>query len=122
MVVELTTLTLVADAPPNVTVAPVMKPVPLMVTDLPPAVLPDGGVTDVTLPIGCATTLTFTDFVSVQPLEFVTVTCSVSVPIAPAVKVMLLVPVPPVMVPLVIDQVYVAPAPAWGTDATPPAE
>jgi hypothetical protein len=51
-----------------------------------------------------AVTVTFADFVSEQPDEFVTVTCRVSVPTAPAVKVTLDVPVPPVMVPFVIDQ------------------
>ena len=46
-VVELT-VTLVADTPPNVTVAPLMKLVPVMITDVPPAVGPDVGLIDVT--------------------------------------------------------------------------
>ena len=40
MEVELTTLTLVAAVPPNVTVAPLKKPVPVIVTDVPPVVDP----------------------------------------------------------------------------------
>jgi hypothetical protein len=95
----------------------------LIVTFLPPVVLPCDGVTDVietVLPGGM--TLTFADFVSEQPAEVVTVTCSVSVPGAPAVNVMLDVPVPAVIVPLVIDQLYVAPAPAFATDALLPVE
>src|ERR1043165_4479986 len=119
--VELTTTTLVAAAPPKVTVAPLTKPVPLIVTDLPPVVRPAGGTTEVMLrPGDVAVTLTLADFASVQPLASVTVTLSVSVPTAPAVKVMLFVPVPPVIVPLVIDQLYDAPAPAFATEATLP--
>jgi hypothetical protein len=103
--VELTTTTLVAAMPPKVTVAPFWKPVPLMVTGLPPVVLPAEGTTEVMVTLGgTAVTLTLADLVSEQPADVVTVTCNVSVPAAPAVKVMLLVPVPAVMVPLVIDQ------------------
>src|SRR3954454_9263685 len=105
MVVALTTTTFVAAAPPKVTVAPVTKPLPLIVTAWPPVVLPAGGVTEVTVMGGGGTvTLTFADLVSLQPADVVTVTGKVSVPAVPAVYVMLLVPVPPVMVPLVIDQ------------------
>ena len=43
-VVELT-VTLVADTPPNVTVAPLMKLVPVIVTDVPPPDVPDVGLT-----------------------------------------------------------------------------
>ena len=49
-------------------------------------------------------TLTLVDLPAEHPTEFVTVTLSVSVPSAPAVNVMLDVPVPAVMVPLVMDQ------------------
>ena len=41
--VELTQVTLVAADPPMVTVAPVMKPVPVIVTDVPPKVEPELG-------------------------------------------------------------------------------
>ena len=40
MVVELTTTTLVAATPPTVTVAPLWKLLPVMVTAVPPAVVP----------------------------------------------------------------------------------
>jgi hypothetical protein len=48
MVLPLTTVTLVAAAPPNVTVAPEVKLVPVMVTEAPPAVVPLFGLTLVT--------------------------------------------------------------------------
>src|SRR5205823_5206520 len=62
-------------------------------------------------------TVTFADFVSLQPAVVVTVTWSVSVPTMPAVKLMLLVPLPLLIVPLVIDHAYVAPTPALATEA-----
>jgi hypothetical protein len=43
------TVTPVAEAVPNFTVEPVMNPVPVIVTDVPPAVEPDVGVIDVTV-------------------------------------------------------------------------
>ena len=49
-------------------------------------------------------TFTFADFVSAQPAEVVTMTCRVNVPTGPAVKVMLGVPAPAVMLPPLIDQ------------------
>ena len=48
IVVELTTCTPRADLPPNVTVAPEVNPVPVMVTDVPPSVLPVEGTTPLT--------------------------------------------------------------------------
>jgi hypothetical protein len=39
--------TFVADTPPNVTVAPALKPIPLIFTAVPPAVFPELGLTDV---------------------------------------------------------------------------
>jgi hypothetical protein len=48
--VLLTTLTLVAAVPPSVTVAPDKKPVPVIVTAVPPAVVPDAG--EVALTVG----------------------------------------------------------------------
>ena len=59
------------------------------------------------------------------PLEdgqsaFETVTPRWSVPTPPAVYVIAFVPAPAVMAPFVIDQEYVAPAPASGTDAVFP--
>ena len=46
--VELTTVTPVAAVAPNATVAPLMKLVPVIVTDVPPPVGPDVGLTLVT--------------------------------------------------------------------------
>jgi len=43
MLVALTTVTAVAAVPPNVTVAPEANPVPVIVTAVPPAVVPDFG-------------------------------------------------------------------------------
>jgi D-arabinose 5-phosphate isomerase GutQ len=57
-----------------------------------------------------------------QPAAVCTVTERPTEPLAPALKVMVAVPVPLVMVPLVIPQEYVAPAPAFGTDAVCPDE
>ena len=53
MDVLLTTVTFVAAAEPNVTVAPVAKLVPVIVTEVPPAVDPVFGLTPVT--VGAAT-------------------------------------------------------------------
>lgn len=52
MLVALTTVTPVAEAEPNRTVAPLSKSVPVMVTDVPPAMLPPAGVTAVTVGTG----------------------------------------------------------------------
>ena len=46
--VALTTVTPVAAVPPRVTAVASVKPVPVMVTDCPPAHGPDVGLTDVT--------------------------------------------------------------------------
>ena len=48
----LTTATLVAAAPPKLTVAPDEKPVPVIVTDVPPLVLPEVGEIAVTVGAG----------------------------------------------------------------------
>ena len=47
-----TTLTAVAAVPPRLTVAPARKPVPAMVTEVPPAVVPVLGVIDATVGAG----------------------------------------------------------------------
>ncbi len=47
-----TTATLVADVPPSFTVAPDRKPVPVMVTVVPPATGPELGVIAVTVGAG----------------------------------------------------------------------
>ena len=52
MEVELTTVTLVAAVPPMLTVAPLEKPVPVMVTDVPPLVVPEVGEMAVTVGAG----------------------------------------------------------------------
>ena len=57
-----------------------------------------------------------------QPLLFFTVTLSIVVPDPLAVHVRLRVFWPAVIVPPVIDQVYIAPAPASGMEATLPVE
>ena len=46
----LTTVTPVAEVPPNLTDAPERNPVPVMVTDVPPAVVPEAG--DILLIVG----------------------------------------------------------------------
>ena len=97
-------------------VAPLWKPPPLTVIGLPPVVLPADGTTEVIV-TGDVFTVMLADLVSEQPAAVVTVTCRVRVPTAPAVKVMLGVPVPAVIVPLVADQLYVAPTPALATEA-----
>ena len=50
--VALTTVTPVADVPPNFTVAPVKNPVPVIVTAVPPAAGPDAGAIPVTVGAG----------------------------------------------------------------------
>ena len=52
MEVLLATLTPVADVPPIFTVAPERKPVPVMVTDVPPEVVPDVGEIELTVGAG----------------------------------------------------------------------
>jgi hypothetical protein len=49
IVVLFTTTTFVAAVPPNVTVAPVAKFVPVIVTEVPPAVVPPFGLTLLTV-------------------------------------------------------------------------
>lgn len=64
-------------------------------------------------------TVTFRVPFAPHPPDFVTTTLSVIVPGLPARKEMLRVPAPPVIVPFVIVQTYVAPVPADATDAEP---
>ena len=52
--VPLTTTTFVAEVPPNLTVAPVRKPVPLIFTAVPPLTVPALGVIEVTVGAGAA--------------------------------------------------------------------
>ena len=59
---------------------------------------------------------TFFEPIELQP-PCCTVTFNATDPEAPAMNVMLRVPAPPVIVPFAIDQVYVAPTPASGTEA-----
>src|SRR5438045_9706256 len=112
------TTTFVAAVPPIVTTGPLWKPLPVMVTAVPPLNGPIAGLMAVTATAG--STVTFTDFVSAQPADVVTVTLRDSVPTAPAVKLIFEVPLPPVIVPFVIPQLYVAPAPAFATEALLP--
>ncbi len=113
---ELTKTTLVAAPPPTVTVAPLTKPVPLMMMGEPPVTRPAPGTTLVTV-TGETLTVMLADLASEQPAAVVTVTFNVVVPTAPAVKVMLVVPLPAVMEPLVMPHTYVAPTPALATEA-----
>ena len=57
-----------------------------------------------------------------QPLIFLTVTLSIAVPVPPAVHVIFGVFCPVAIVPPVMDHVYIAPAPASGTEAVFPVE
>ena len=52
MVVLFVTPTPVAGVPPKLTVAPARKPVPVMVTGVPPAVVPDTGEIELTVGAG----------------------------------------------------------------------
>src|SRR5581483_5829634 len=52
IVVLFATATFVAALPPNVTVAPLAKPVPVIVTDVPPAVVPELGEMPLTVGAG----------------------------------------------------------------------
>jgi hypothetical protein len=65
--------------------------------------------------------VTFTEPIELQP-PCSTVTFNVTIPEAPAMKVMLRVPTPPVIAPFPIDHEYVAPTPASGTEAPWPPE
>src|SRR5260221_11837991 len=89
----LTKTTLVAGLPPTVTVAPLTKPVPLIVMGEPPVIRPEPGTTLVTVTAG-RLTLMLADFASEQFAAVGTVTFKVVVPTAPAVKLMLAVPLP----------------------------
>ena len=52
IVVALTTFTLVAELPANITVAPATKLLPLRLTEVPPAVLPDCGLMELNVGAG----------------------------------------------------------------------
>jgi hypothetical protein len=69
MVVLLTTTTFVAPAPPNVTVAPAAKFVPVIVTAVPPAVDPLFGLTLVTIGGGPETVENVTNCMTQGPEE-----------------------------------------------------
>src|SRR5262245_46323084 len=71
-----------------------------------------------------ALTVTFAEFVRLQPAALVTTTRSVAVPLVlAAVQVMFVLEAPEVIVPApLMVQAYVAPTPASGTDAVLPVE
>src|SRR5260221_12433052 len=92
----LTKTTLVAGLPPTVTVAPLTKPVPLIVMGEPPVIRPEPGTTLVTVTAG-RLTLMLADFASEQFAAVGTVTFKVVVPTAPAVKGLFAVPLRPVL-------------------------
>jgi hypothetical protein len=79
MLVLLDTTTSVAAVPPNVTVAPVAKFVPVIVTAVPPAVVPLFGNTPVTVGI-----TTYVNPLARLPLCPLTVTVTVTAPALPA--------------------------------------
>jgi len=128
MLILLTTTTLVAGVPPNVTAAPVAKFVPVIVTAVPPAVVPLFGDTLLTVGITayvnplvrlplCPLTVTVTvtapappaGVVAVMVVLFTTATLVASVPpnvtVAPAAKFdpVIVTAVPPAVVPLLGD-------------------
>jgi len=94
--------------------------VKLSVAVSPPLMVLGVAVNELIVGFGFTVTLAFP--VSEQPAPFVTVTESWTGPIAPAVHVIALVPDPAVIVPFVIVQAYVAPAPALGTEAALPVD
>ena len=79
IVVELDTFTLVAGLVPILTVAPLMKPVPVMVMEVPPANGPPLGATEVTVGAGFATVK---PLVNVPNWVSVLVTMTFQVPVA----------------------------------------
>jgi hypothetical protein len=68
------------------------------------------------------TGFTVTDALPVEAAPFVTFTLSVAGVVVPAVQVICVVPCPAVIVPFVRVHAYVAPAPAFATDAVLPVE
>jgi len=108
MLVLLTTTTFVAAAPPNVTVAPAAKFVPVIVTDVPPAVDPVFGLTLLT--VG-ATTYVY-PLVRLPLCDPRLVTVTVTAPALPAgvVAVMLVLLTTTTFVAAVLPNVTVAPA------------
>jgi len=109
-VLPFTTTTFVAKTPPNRTVAPAWNPVPAIDTAVPPDVGPEEGAIDSI--VGAAPARIETTLLAgpeVQPAR-VSVTCSVRLPAAPAVKVIALPVAVDVIVPPVIVQAYVLPA------------
>src|SRR5438309_2383137 len=74
MLVALTTTTVVAAAPPTVTVAPATKPVPVRVTAVPPAVGPLLGAIDIS--VGGATYVNPAASVALWPSELVITTAA----------------------------------------------
>ena len=108
IVVPLTTTTLVADAPPNVTVAPAAKFVPVMVTLLPPAVDPLFG--DALPTVGITTYVNALVKLPLSEPRLVTVT--VTVPALPAgvVAVIEVLLTTTTLVAAVLPNVTVAPA------------
>jgi hypothetical protein len=106
MVVLLTTTTLVAAVPPNVTVAPAAKFAPVIVTAVPPAVEPLFG--DTLLTVGITT---YVNPLVKLPLCPLTVTVTVTAPALPAgvVAVMLALLTTTTLVAAVAPNVTVAP-------------
>src|SRR5689334_14751264 len=78
MEVELTTVTLVAAVPPRLTLAPDEKPVPVIVTDVPPLVLPEVG--EIAVTVGAGALLLPTSKLSKMTLPGAVFVCTPVVP------------------------------------------
>ena len=105
------TATLVPAVLPNLTVMPLANPVPVSVTDVPPAIVPLVGLTPVTVGNGSKVYRSEL-FVALVPCDVVTVTLTVSVP-AGAVAVMLVEELTTTPVAGVLPNSTVAPAEKW---------
>ena len=76
--VGLSTVTLVAAAPPKLTVAPDEKPVPVIVTDVPPLVLPEVG--EIAVTVGAGALLVAASKLSKMTLPGALLPCDTEVP------------------------------------------
>jgi hypothetical protein len=77
-----TTVTPVAGVPPMITVAPARNPVPVMVTAVPPAAVPDAGEIAVSVGVGLDTAVKVNPWVNVPLCVSLLVTTTLTVPAA----------------------------------------
>jgi hypothetical protein len=109
IVVALVTLTLTAATPPNATVAPIKNFVPVIVTEVPPAIDPEAGATLETV----GAVFTYVNALDRDPLwpsRFVTFTVTAPVPRAGVVAVRVVLLITFTLVAVVPPKVTVAPA------------